>query len=208
MDDKVEFLDHLLEELKKGKSEDEVKKEFLSRYPNEKNAWNLSSNVPYKVNNSEYSYSSLKDEKNPLVLLAEENGAFRALSQSIRIELNNNDNESKSLITDYLERFRQINLHYKKIQNLLFPYLKTLDANALRSIKEKEDYITDELNEILQTNEYSKDKILNVLNKTESNIIHENKFIYPLLEEELSSIELYEIYLKECEIGFSLIKVL
>lgn len=201
METKLELLDRLLKELKEGRNEEEIRKELNEYYSSEKKK------TPSNIKDS----NPLDDERNPLVLYAEENGAFRALIKSIRTDLNSDDVLSKTMIPQYLERMKSLELHYKKMDELFMPYLKRLlPIEKTEGIKNEQDCLLSFLsNEKVTAKEgrLSPDEISSFLAKLEERIIDENRFLLPLLEDNLCQEELDYLYLEECRIGFALLRI-
>ncbi len=209
-DEKRKEIEQMLKEMKVGKSEDEIKKEYEKLFV--RNNWETSSQakVPQTENST---YRSLSDEKNPLVLLAEENGAFRALMKTIRMDLNQEDRVSLSMLKDSLERIQILSLHYDKMQKLIFPLLEKYEVENLSLYIDKEEDVLLLLKKIKVKNDASlspfeyQDEIKEALDKMESNIVYENRFFFPVLEENMDEISLFELYLEERRMGFALIRV-
>ncbi len=210
-DERRKELEQMLKEMKESnKSDEEIMKEYETFF--QRNNWLTSSQakVPVVEKNS---YSSLSDEKNPLVLLAEENGAFRALMKTIRIDLSHDDAVSLSMLKDSLERIQILSLHYDKMQKLIFPLLDKYDVENLFSYIDKEEDVLMSLRKIKVKNDCGispfeyEEEIKETLDKIETNITYENRFFFPVLEENMDEISLYELYLEERQMGFALIRV-
>ena len=210
-DERRKELEQMLKEMKESnKSNEEIMKEYEKLF--QRNNWETSSQtkVPVVEQNS---YSSLSDEKNPLVLLAEENGAFRALMKTIRIDLSHDDAVSLSMLNDSLERIQILSLHYDKMQKLIFPLLDQYDVENLSSYIDKEEDVLMSLRKIKVKNDAGispfvyEEEIKETLDKIETNITYENRFFFPVLEENMDEISLYELYLEERRMGFALIRV-
>lgn len=210
-DERRKELEQMLKEMKESnKSNEEIMKEYEKLF--QRNNWETSSQtkVPVVEQNS---YSSLSDEKNPLVLLAEENGAFRALMKTIRIDLSHDDAVSLSMLNDSLERIQILSLHYDKMQKLIFPLLDQYDVENLSSYIDKEEDVLMSLRKIKVKNDAGispfeyEEEIKETLDKIETNITYENRFFFPVLEENMDEISLYELYLEERQMGFALIQV-
>ncbi len=204
-------IERILKDIKEGKSEEEVKKEYEKLFQKPNN-WETSSNAKVPELN-DLAISSLSEEKNPLVLLAEENGAFRALMKTIKTDLQHEDDVSLHMLHDSLERIQILSLHYDKMQKLIFPLLDRFGVEDLSTYINKEEEVLTSLRKIKVKNdafispfEY-KDEIKEVLDKIESNIVYENRFFFPVLEENMDDISLYELYLEERVMGFALIRV-
>lgn len=210
-DERRKKLERMLKEMKESnKSNEEIMKEYEKLF--QRNNWETSSQtkVPVVEQNS---YSSLSDEKNPLVLLAEENGAFRALMKTIRIDLSHDDAVSLSMLNDSLERIQILSLHYDKMQKLIFPLLDQYDVENLSSYIDKEEDVLMSLRKIKVKNDAGispfeyEEEIKETLDKIETNITYENRFFFPVLEENMDEISLYELYLEERQMGFALIQM-
>lgn len=210
-DEKRKEIEQMLQEMKaSGKSQEELIKEYERLF--QKNNWETSSKakIPTIQNDS---YSSLSDEKNPLVLLAEENGAFRALMKTIRIDISHEDSVSLSMLKDSLERIQILSLHYDKMQKLIFPLLAKYEVENISSYIDKEEDVLTSLRKIKVKNDAGispfeyEEEIKDTLDKIETNITYENRFFFPVLEENMDEISLYELYLEERQMGFALIRV-
>lgn len=200
METKLELLDRLLKELKEGRNEEEIRKELNEYYSSEKKTSSI-------IKDS----NPLDDEHDPLVLYAEENGAFRALIKSIKTDLKSDDDLSKTMIPQYLDRMKSLQLHYKKMDELFMPYLKRLlPIEKTEGIENEQNYLLSFLSNekvIAKEGRLSPDKISSFLAKLEERIIDENRFLLPLLEDNLSHEELDYLYLEECRIGFALLRI-
>lgn len=201
------ILEKLMAELKEGKDEEEVRKEYETLFPKE-DSWSISSKskVPKTITTD---YTPLSEEKNPLVLLAEENGAFRALMKTIRMDLLQDDEVSRRMILSSLERIQALTLHYEKMQKLVFPLLKKYGIDNTDSFAENENRILHNLKNIEEERkkgEKNDGEIKKILDAIESNIVKENRFFFPVLESNMDEIELYEMYLQERMMGFALIR--
>lgn len=210
-DEKRKEIEQMLQEMRASvKSQEELTKEYEKLF--QKNNWETSSKakIPTIQNDS---YSSLSDEKNPLVLLAEENGAFRALMKTIRIDISHEDSVSLSMLKDSLERIQILSLHYDKLQKLIFPLLAKYEVENISSYIDKEEDVLTSLRKIKVKNDAGispfeyEEEIKDTLDKIETNITYENRFFFPVLEENMDEISLYELYLEERQMGFALIRV-
>lgn len=209
-EEKEKIIQHLLEELKSGKSEEEVKKEYDSYFKEDN--WSLSSTVKTPKLEENLPTSSLFEEKNPLILLAEENGALRALSKTIKMDLEREDEISKKMLVSSIERFLALTVHYEKMQKLIFPLLEKQGVKDIPYWVKRENDALISLKRIhkdIQGNNpfLYQNEIKNFLEDVEKNIVYENRFFFPVLDDSLNEIELYELYLQERMIGFCLIRV-
>lgn len=204
-------IEQMLKDLKDGKSDEEVRKEYQKLFQKPDN-WNVSANAKVPEVN-ENTISALSDEKNPLVLLAEENGAFRALMKTIQTDLQHEDDIALHMLKESLERIQVLSLHYDKMQKLIFPLLDHFGVENLSTYINKEEEVLVSLRKIKVKNDASispfeyKEEIKGVMDKIETNIIYENRFFFPVLEENMDEISLYELYLEERMMGFALIRV-
>ncbi len=200
-------LERLMAELKAGKDEKEVREEYERLFPKE-DSWSLSSKskVPETQHNN---YTPLSEEKNPLVLLAEENGAFRALMKTIRMDLMQEDEVSRRMLVSSFERIQALSLHYEKMQKLVFPLLKQYGIENTEAFRENEDRILMNLKttwKLLKEGTKKEEDIRKILDAIEANIVKENRFFLPVLEANMDEIALYEMYLQERMMGFALIR--
>lgn len=199
MNDKEKYLDDLLQRLKNGESEEEIYKDLLNRYPT------LGKKDKNSEDNSNYT------DMNPLMIFAQENGAIRALIHNITRDINEDDEVSKRILTDEMNRLSNILLHYKKKEMILFPFLKKLNVETLDEVKSKDDIVLLTLNNIninIKKNgiKFYYEDIKKLLNLIEENISYENKFLLPILDEHLSDSELSEIESYSDKLGYAFIR--
>ena len=187
MTSKDSSFESYLKRLEQGENEDELKAQFLRDHP-EYSLEDWALQLRKKQEREE-------DKYNPLVLLASENGAFRALSRSILSELETGDEVASNI------------LPFEKVA-LFFPELtKKVRNKAVQHQKELEGMISPLLvlsgSELINRNE----EVETFLYTLENNICFENQVLLPELEEKLSSEKLLFYYEKEMEIGFALIRI-
>lgn len=195
--EKIEIINHLLEELKSGKSEKEVKEEFIKEFSEEEY---LSLMEKYKS----YSFSIEKEQKNPLVYLAEENGALRALRKNILLELSYED-FSKEHVRWATERLLQVKKHYAKIQNVLFPFLKGEWEEEKKVISFEEERVVSLLSKYLLS--FDTEILYDALLQLEKNIKKENHLLLPYFEERYSLEEMMTFFDDFKRIGGCLISI-
>lgn len=196
----------LLAELKAGKSEEEVKKEFYEAFP-EQNPWNQSKEED-KGSSSETPNTNYLEE-NPLVVFAEENGALRALMKNIRIDMESKDEVAKRMLLDELNRFGEIAIHYQKKEELLFPLLEKYSVDALEERKKEDDEVLllqKQNLASLKEGKIDKDRLHQLLQLTEKEITDENHFLLPILDEKMTEEELLALTLASDNIGYCLIR--
>ena len=206
METKEQEIKRLLQELKDGKDEKEVKKEFLALFKEDN--WTKSSKTPLPDLSTTKETLSYEDD-NPLVIFAEENGALRALLVNIRTDLSSLDEVAVSMLDEELNRLSQIQIHYRKKEEILFPYLTKLDVKGLDQVKSKDEKVLEVLKNLSQSKdpyETKKEGILSLLRQIEENIAYENHFLLPILDDHLKEEELFDIILQSEEIGYCLIR--
>lgn len=176
--------DEMRQKIKEGVDEDELLLKMKEKYGDI-----LLKNDVHKET------SNYLEEENPLLLLAEENGALRALMKNIRFDFSSFDDVSFHVLKEELKRLDQIRYHYLKIDEVLLYFLK--DEKKEKEIKVKEKNILNtlaHLNEELDIEKYKEDYLL-LLDEIEKNIVYENHFLLPCLEERLNSFELQLIWI-------------
>lgn len=211
--EKEKILTELINKLHEGVPEEEVKKEFLHYFPNaEENSWekSLHAAVPELKNNTDITQYQM--EKDPLVLLAEENGALRALIRNIQFDIQgkHNDEVYWNMISYEMERLSSIRYHYEKMQRLFIPLLKEKGVEDLDVVIEKENDVVSSIAELREERRYDekdvKDRILELLSCIESNIVYENHFLLPILDGTFTEEEKIDLLLRELSIGLTLIR--
>lgn len=195
--EKIEIINHLLEELESGKTEEEVKDEFIKEFGEEEY---LSLMGEYKS----YSLPVEKEQKNPLVYLAEENGALRALKKNILLELSYED-ASKEHVRWATERLLQVKKHYAKIQNVLFPFLKGELKEEQTALFSEEEKVVSLLSNYLLSGDT--EILYDALFQLEKNIEKENHLLLPYLEENYSLEEMMPFFDDFKRIGGCLISI-
>ena len=205
--EKNKILSGLLKELREGKDEEEVKKEFLSYFPDEKEALLLMKDA---YRNKKFPYAPYEEEDNPLVIFAEENGALRALYRNIRIDNSGNDEVSLSLLKEETRRLLGLSLHYQKKEEVLFPYLRKIDFALLDERKKEDDALLKAIHEIhdylLKENKIPHERISALYDKLEKIILDENRVLLPALEDHLKDSDLNAIKEKMDSYGYFLIR--
>lgn len=189
------FINNLLKRINNGESKEKLEKEY------------------YEIINEKEDSKSLTYSNNPLILLAEENGAIRALKESINFECTNNemDEISNSLLHIYLNRLSDIKLHYDKIQALVVNRLDKYYIIPKGNIKSNEEKVIETLKYLTSfEGNYNKEEIQlikSVLEQIEEIIDYENNILLPLLDELISDDELLNMYIEEFSMGFAFINV-
>lgn len=199
MSEKIKYLEDIIEQIKAGKDIEEAKKEFYKKYPEELKANSISDHKIYK---------DYIEDHNPLVLLAMENSALRALLHSLRQDINYFDELGKKMIPELLERLNTISIHYKKIEKLIVPELIKYDYKETEDIIKEDKRILEVISSFRNKNIEEEDRtpLLNLLEDIEQMIVKENHILLPILDERLNEDQLLQLYFDECEIGFCLIK--
>ena len=212
--DKQNIIAELLQELKNGVPEEEVKKKYIAVFGNDhfdgKDSWTLSAETKVNKNNALESTGYQEDE-NPLILFAQENGALRALLDNVAIDIENEDEVGRRMLKDEFARLTKITNHYQKKEAFLFPLLEKLDVKTLADVHDKDEEVLSlikELNEKFKNDNphIYKDKISHVVSLIRENIVYENKFLLPILDEHLSDEELHALKIHFDLIGYCLIR--
>ncbi len=210
-EDKAAILERLSQEAKAGKSAEELKEEFLSYFPEEEDAWEKSSKASLpSFQEIVSSSSSYDEEENPLILMAEENGALRALSKNILLDSKGEDEVAKKMLRDEFGRLSFLSLHYRKKEEILFPYLKKFGIEDLAERKKKDEENLSKIQELKRRIEKEEGapipEIRLLLDSLESVIVDENHFLLPVLDGNLSEEELSKIKKEMDTIGYFLIR--
>lgn len=186
MENRLSFLTSLLEQKKSGVSDEEIIKEYDKEY-GEGSLEKLLD--PRKEGTKRFS-------ENPLILLAEENGALKALLENRKRDLFGPDDSVKeSRLKDELFRLKGILLHYQKIKELILPLLPDLSDEAKSEILSDQKTSLDDINEFSKARK-RKDTSLrerifpSLVSSLSININTENEYLLPLLDERLSPLRL------------------
>ncbi len=181
--EKEQIIDEFLLRLKNGEDESIVKADY------EKNFGKIS--LPSHKEKNEENYLT---EENPLLLLAEENGALRALNKNIRFDFQTQDDFSASLLENEIKRLDQIKYHFEKIEKVLLPFLD--DETKKKEILSSERDILQKKTNLEKEERLFENKNgwLSLLDEIEENIVYENHFLFPLMEDRLNSFLLKVIW--------------
>ncbi len=179
-----QLIDEFLLRLKNGEDEETVRNDYEKAFGK--------TSLQSHVKRNEENYLA---EENPLLLLAEENGALRALKKNIRFDFSTQDDLSISLLKEEMSRLDQIKYHFKKIENVLLPFLD--DETKKKEILSREKNILQRMTALeKEENPFAnKDEWLSLLDEIETNIVYENHFLLPLMEERLDSFLLKVIWI-------------
>lgn len=179
-----QLIDEFLLRLKNGEDEETVRNDYEKAFGK--------TSLQSHVKRNEENYLT---EENPLLLLAEENGALRALKKNIRFDFSTQDDLSLSLLKEEIARLDQIKYHFKKIENVLLPFLD--DETKKKEILSREKNILQRMTALeKEENPFAnKDEWLSLLDEIETNIVYENHFLLPLMEERLDSFLLKVIWI-------------
>ncbi len=179
-----QLIDEFLLRLKNGEDEETVRNDYEKAFGK--------TSLQSHVKRNEENYLT---EENPLLLLAEENGALRALKKNIRFDFSTQDDLSISLLKEEIARLDQIKYHFKKIENVLLPFLD--DETKRKEILSREKNILQRMTALeKEENPFAnKDEWLSLLDEIETNIVYENHFLLPLMEEKLDSFLLKVIWI-------------
>ncbi len=202
MKSRLEILSSLLKELSEGKAEKEVRKEFEDAFGKKA----LDKLVdPRKEGAKRFS-------ENPLRLMAEENGALKALRQSLEKDFfSPHDNIRSSRLKDELSRLSSLSLHYDKVKELLFPLLPDLPKEGKEERRKDEKdalFLVKTRKAAIEERDEGKRKetlplLLQALDRNRKN---ENGYLLPLLDERLSDDSLFLLKKRRDERGYFLIR--
>ncbi len=178
-----QLIDEFLLRLKNGEDEESVKADYEKAFGK--------ASLQFHVKKEEENYLT---EENPLLLLAEENGALRALNKNIRFDFQSEDELSLSMLRDEIQRLDQIEYHFEKIENVLLLFLE--DETKKKEILSSEKNILQRKRNLDLENDLfeNKKEWLSLLDEIERNIVYENHFLLPLMEEKLDSFQLKMIW--------------
>lgn len=146
----------------------------------------------------------------PVNLLWRENRALEALVKEIRTRLSFGN--SPSDLKDPLSKLMEIDRHYSKKENLLFPYLEQYGITAPPKVMwGVDDEIRDELKDIRKqldsaSAEQLKPRLEALFNRVEEMIFKEENILFPMLTENLTQDEWKVIAGEVPEIGLCLIE--
>ncbi len=133
---------------------------------------------------------------NPITIFEEENFEFSALvDKAIKFkqETNNHLNVVKPFLLDLIEKFRAVDAHYSKKENVFFPFLEKHGIETIPQVmwgvdnqireKLKDSFITlntsDDVNLIM-------DKFYQMVDMVKEMITKENMILFPLLRDTLT----------------------
>lgn len=217
--DRKEIIKHLLRRLHKGDNKDKVKEEFiinLSKVSSEEiaeaekeliiegvpieeiqnlcdiHASIFEGNIEDKIGTKEYEYGHPA-----FVFLAENDGIIEFIDKELKENLNNylmdkTSIEYKKELVFSIDKLLKIDLHYKRKENLLFPYLEKENITAPPKVMWGVD---DDIRELLKLSRYFieneemdiDDMLDEAILKIESMVTKEKTILLPLLEEIINS---------------------
>lgn len=162
-------------------------------------------------------YSKVKGH--PINVLLEENDAIEKLINEellVYLEkyLKDRDNNSYLMLRIGFDRLTEVDIHYKRKENLIFPYLEKHSITAPPKVMWGiDDEIRDEIKEVKEMlSSVSIDinvletKIRAVLKKTSDMVFKENNILVPLLSETFTFYDWVKIDEATPEIGYCLVK--
>ncbi len=181
--EKVQMIDDFLLRLKNGEDESIIMAEYEECFGK--------ISLPSHKKKNEGNYLA---EENPLLLLAEENGALRALNKNIRFDFQTQDDFSASLLENEIKRLDQIKYHFEKIGKVLLPFLD--DETKKKEILSSERDILQKKTNLEKEGRLFENKNgwLSLLDEIEENIVYENHFLLPLMEDRLDPFQLKVIW--------------
>lgn len=147
----------------------------------------------------------------PVNTFKRENRAVEKLTGEIREQLAQLPADTERNIADSLERLAEINRHYLKKENLLFPYMEQYGITAPPKVMwGVDDEIRAQLKEILvnlkaKGSSQLKESIMTLINKITEMIFKEENIMLPMLLENLTQDEWKRIADESGELGYCLI---
>lgn len=147
----------------------------------------------------------------PVNTFKRENRAIEKLTGEIREQLAQLPADTERNIADSLERLAEINRHYLKKENLLFPYMEQYGITAPPKVMwGVDDEIRAQLKEILvnlkaKGSSQLKESIMTLINKITEMIFKEENIMLPMLLENLTQDEWKRIADESGELGYCLI---
>ena len=162
--------------------------------------------------NREYSFSSwaldlTKEEalekENPLLVIARENGAYKAILDSLEKEISYYQEPMVPYVEDLLHRILDsFSLHLEKLE--LFSSYFPFDSyqKKILSLQKREEALLLEAKD----GKVVRESLASYIEKRRERIKEENCEILPLLEEKVDPVLYPILYRKEKAIGFALIK--
>lgn len=163
---------------------------------------------------------SLRDTPgHPVNVFVDENHALEEfLSEHVLTALEsfitNQDDASRNILLEKLNKLSEIDIHYARKENLFFPYLEKYGITAPPKVMwGVDDEIRDELKEVInllennpQLVEEPVNKANAVIDKIREMIYKENEILIPLLEETLTFYEWIKVDKSTSEMGYFLIE--
>lgn len=133
---------------------------------------------------------------NPITIFEEENAEFSALvDKAIKFkqETNNSLNVVKPFLLDLIEKFRVVDAHYSKKENIFFPFL---EKHGIETIPQVMWGVDNQIREKLKDSFVSlntsddvsliKDKFYQMVDMVKEMITKENMILFPLLRDTLT----------------------
>lgn len=199
---KLDSLTRLVRELEEGKDREAVLKEYGRIFGKEAADKLLD---PRKAGTKPY-------DGNPLVLRAEENGALRALLESIKKDFaSEKDSIRNKRLSDEFSRLQGLSLHYSKVKEMLLPLLSDLPMESKKEIIQDEEDAIELVRKCSSLLEKGDDLIRaktlpSLFSLLELNRKNENCYLLPLLDERLNDRSLYLLKKNRDRKGYFLIR--
>ena len=168
------------------------------------------------IHNDE-AYVSLEfDEGHPVHTFKLENRAIEALMENEVLLLakayeDNKTIDNKKALLDAVKRLSTIDVHYKRKENLLFPYMERYDITAPPQVMwGVDDEIRDKLKSILSALDKIEfpivfDEVTELVNQVNEMIFKEEQIMFPMVLDNFTQDEWLEIEQSSAEIGYTLL---
>lgn len=145
-----------------------------------------------------------------------ENRAIEALMQnevqeSLKAYANDKSKENKKALVDAITELATIDKHYKRKENLIFPYMERYDITAPPQVMWGiDDEIRDKLKSILSALEQVdtptvSDEVNEVVNQINEMIFKEEEIMFPMILEKFTQDEWADIEKASTETGYTLV---
>lgn len=169
------------------------------------------------IHNDEAYVSPEFEEGHPVHTFKLENRAIETLMENEVLLLakayeNNKTIDNKKALLDAVKRLSTIDVHYKRKENLLFPYMERYDITAPPQVMwGVDDEIRDKLKSILSALDKIEfpivfDEVTELVNQVNEMIFKEEQIMFPMVLDNFTQDEWIEIEQASAEIGYTLIE--
>ena len=168
------------------------------------------------IHNDEAYVSPDFEEGHPVHTFKRENRAIEELIEngvllSAKTYADDKSTDNKNALINAVKKLAAIDIHYKRKENLLFPYMERYDITAPPQVMwGVDDEIRDKLKSILSALEKIEfpivfDEIKELVNQVNEMIFKEEEIMFPMVLENFTQDEWLEIEQASAEIGYILI---